>query len=135
MFHWYFLTTLWEVWFRLYDGRNTEPPLEYVNTRQFVRDVEPLFAEGRAILLRVDGIERVTGARVVVDGRLDDLVYTDSSPAENASGTEVAISGLAGRVTVYVDDGTDVRSVGGRGAVVEDVEANRLTVVEVGDDE
>ncbi|SNR51238.1 TrmB family transcriptional regulator [Halorubrum vacuolatum] len=129
VFRWYFDTSLWEVWDVVYDDRATDPPIVYANLRRFVRDVQPLLAEGFAVEATVEGSEVGTGRAVTVAGEIVDVVYSGDSRADG----EIPIGQLAGQVTVELDDGERRVSVGGWGAVVEDVEATRLTITGIDD--
>ena len=124
VFRWYFDTSLWEVWDVVYDDRSEEPPRRYANLRRFVRDVEPLLSEGVDVDVTVEGSETGTGNAVTVSGSVVDLVYAGEPRADG----EIPIGQLAGQVTVVVDDGDRRWSVGGWGAVIEDIEARRITV-------
>ncbi len=124
VFRWYFDTSLWEVWDVVYDDRADEPPITYANLRRFVRDVQPLLEEGVTIHATVEGSEVGTGTATTVSGRVVDVIY----PGEPRDDGEIPIGQLAGQVTVEIDDGERRWTIGGWGAVVEDVEATRLTI-------
>lgn len=130
VFQWYFQTSLWEVWETVYDDRTGDLPFEYVHVRPFVRDVEPLLSEGATVRARIDGADTETGADVVLEGPVTDVQFAGSAPEDGP----IPLAQLAGRVSVFVDDGGEVRSVGGWGAIVEDVEAARLIVTDVDND-
>ena len=127
VFHWYFLTCLWEVWDTVYTSRSASLPLSYSDIRQCVREIEPLLSDGARIRVAVDGFDTDTGQPVSFVGDVTDVKYqgtasTDGSPA---------LSELAGQVNISViSDGFEY-SVGGWGAVLEDVEATRITVREM----
>ena len=55
VFHWYYLTRLWEVYETIYDGRNDRPPYSFVEITDCIRGIEPLLDDGAAILGRVEG--------------------------------------------------------------------------------
>ncbi len=124
VFRWYFDTSLWEVWDVVYDGRPDEPPLVYANLRRFVRDVQPLLQDGIGVHVTVEGSETGTGNPVTVSGTVVDVVYA----GEPRTDGEIPIGQLAGQVTVEIDDGDRRWAIGGWGAVIEDVEAIRITV-------
>lgn len=139
VFHWYFRTCLWEVWPVIYDGRNVEPPLSYTNIRRYVREFKPLLAEGAEVDTHVEGFDTETGAQVSIEGTLRDLTYV----GEAAAG-DIPLTQLAGQVTVFLEptresayasdsrfDDVESVSVGGWGAVIEDIEARRLTVTAI----
>lgn len=124
VFRWYFDTSLWEVWEVVYDDRSDDPPRSYANLRRFVRDVDPMLSEGIDVDVTVEGSETGTGDAVTVSGSVVDLVYAGEPRPDG----EIPIGQLAGQVTVVIDDGERRWSVGGWGAVIEDVEATRITV-------
>ncbi|KTG10130.1 TrmB family transcriptional regulator [Haloprofundus marisrubri] len=126
VFHWFFQTCLWEVWETVYDARPTEPPLVYTDIRRFVRETEPLLIDGATVRVRVDGYDTDSGKSVSFVGTLEDVSYVGSS-----TNGEPPLSQLAGETALTVDVDGETRTVGGWGAVVEDIEANRLTVESV----
>ena len=136
VFHWYFRTCLWEVWPVVYDDRNTEPPVFYTDIRRFVREIQPLVDDGATVTARVDGYDTETGDPVAIEGIVCDLTYVG-----DANDDDIPLTQLAGQVTVHIEDvevldtvpgsaihGKESATVGGWGAVIEDIEARRLTV-------
>lgn len=140
VFHWYFQTCLWEVWEEVYSARPTEPPLVYADLRRCVRDVEPLLSEGTRIRARVTGCFTRTGDPAEIEGEIVDVSYAGEGETRGSP----ALSELAGKVnfTIRTADGSDgdglggdstegvCHTVGGWGAVLEDVEATRITVLD-----
>ena len=124
VFQWYFLSGLWEEAQIFYSVRRTEPPITYVNIRQCVVDIAPLYHEGATISVSVEGYDNETGDLRRVGGPVVDLVYSETT-ADNAYPT---LSEVSGQVSLFVDSGEEVYSVGGRYAQVEDIELRRLTV-------
>jgi sugar-specific transcriptional regulator TrmB len=125
VFHWYFLTCLWEVWETVYATQTEEPPLTYADVRRCVRDVEPLLIDDRRVTVRVDGFEIETGDTVSFEGSLVGVDYS----GERTENGPPPLSQLAGQVTLSVESDDRVRTVGGWGSVVEEIEATRITVV------
>ncbi|QCC48592.1 TrmB family transcriptional regulator [Halobellus limi] len=122
VFYWYFLTCLWEPWERVYQARDDGYPIEYFDVRHLVRDLRDVDWEDDPVRLRVEGYDTNTGEECHLEGTITDVRVPFD--AEAATGFE-----LAGQVTVDLDvDGEHV-SVGGWGAIIEDVEGTRLTVV------
>ncbi|ELZ91302.1 hypothetical protein C440_13349 [Haloferax mucosum ATCC BAA-1512] len=124
VFHWYFQTALWEVWDVVYTAQTAEPPIVYSDIRHFVQDAEPLLHDGKRIVAHVNGYE--TGDREPTEftGEVTDVYHTSvSSPDDTLSFSE-----LAGQVCITVETDEETYSVGGWGAMLEDVEANRITV-------
>ncbi|WP_396612902.1 TrmB family transcriptional regulator [Haloferax sp. S1W] len=124
VFHWYFQTALWEVWDVVYSTQTDEPPIVYSDIRNFVQDAKPLLGNGNRIVTNIIGYETESREPIEFTGEVTDLHYTAISEPEGS----LSFSKLAGQVciTVETDDGT--YSVGGWGAVLEDVEANRITI-------
>ncbi|SEP79302.1 TrmB family transcriptional regulator [Natrinema salaciae] len=125
VFHWYFLTCLWEIHDTIYSARGDDPPITYVDLRQCLRDVEPLLEDGATIEATVYGFETDTGREVTRRGTITDLTYTGHSTVD---GQQTALFHLAGKasLTLATDDGT--YTVGGWGAMLEDYEATRITI-------
>lgn len=125
VFHWYFLTCLWEIHESIYSARGDEPPITYVDLRQCLRDVEPLLEDGVTVEATVYGFETDTGREVTRRGTITDVTYTGHSTSEER---ETPLFHLAGKasLTLATDDGP--YTVGGWGAMLEDYEATRITI-------
>jgi hypothetical protein len=128
VFHWYFQTCLWEIWDQVYSARSDHPPVTYSGIRECIRDVDPLMDIGATIHATVRGHDRSTGDSIELTGRIVDATYSGSASSDGTP----PLAQLAGKVTLYLetDDG-QVVTVGGWGAVLEDVEATRVTVTDV----
>jgi len=128
VFHWYFQTTLWEIWEPLYSARPDEPPIPYAGVRECVRDVDPLLDDGAVVSASVVGLERDTGEQIEVSGRIVDVIYTGDADGDSTP----PLAQLAGQVCLVLetDDGERM-TIGGWGAVLEDVEATRVTVTAI----
>ena len=135
VFHWFFLTSLWEVWDEVYSTRtdvstaSADSPAEYTNIRECVRDLDPLLSDGATVRATVRGYETGSGAPCELTGTVTEAAYAGVS---TASEDEIPLAQLAGKVTLFLtaDDGTEY-TVGGWGAFVEDVEATRVTIESV----
>ncbi|MGQ3413633.1 TrmB family transcriptional regulator sugar-binding domain-containing protein [Natrinema sp. LN54] len=123
VFHWYYLTRLWEVYETLYSDRPTEPPYSYVEITDCIRSIEPLLQEGATITGCVDGEFTDTGRDCELDGQFIDIGYTASRPDDAGSLLKLAAEA---RVQFETEDG--VYTVGGRGAFVEDIAGKRFTI-------
>lgn len=126
VFHWYFQTCLWEVWDTVYSERSDEPPLVYADIRRCVRDVEPFLSDGGTVQATVTGFVTGSGESVELTGDIVDFYY---SGAARVDGTP-ALSQLAGQVCFTLRTDDETYSVGGWGAVLEDIEATRITISE-----
>jgi len=128
VFHWYFLTCLWEHWETVYSDYSDSFPVGYVDIRQCVRDLKPLVDAGATPRVRIEGFEIDTGSPVSFTGSVSEAVFTEATNSEDA------VERLSGQVTLTVDaDDGAVLTVGGWGAMIEDVEARRVTVLDVDD--
>ena len=128
VFHWYFLTCLWEVWEEVYSVRSENPPILYTDIRRCIRDIQPLLDAGDTVYVTIEGYNTKTGTEKTIAGTISDLAYAGASP----SGKAVPLAQLAGQVSLYVEDEDgETHTVGGWGAVIEDIEATRITVVDV----
>lgn len=126
VFHWYFLTTQWDTWEPIYTSIDDEPPIDYIDIRYCVRDVAPLLRNGDTVRVRIEGTDTDTGADRVVEGQLSEVIVTgdDDVAAET-------VASYGGRVALVVETDDGPVEVGGWGAMVEAVEAHRVTVVDV----
>jgi len=125
VFHWYFLTALWEFHEVLYSDRREEGPITYVDLRQCVRDLEPLLSEGVSIEATVHGYDTDTGREMTVQGRVIDAISAGVSTSPEES---TPVSDLAGKVSIVLETDDGTYTVGGWGALVEDIEAIRITI-------
>jgi sugar-specific transcriptional regulator TrmB len=125
VFHWYFMTCLWDHARPLYSDRGRTPPFEYVDLRQFVRDVEPLLDDSASVAVRVEGTDLETGDDRTVAGTVA-AVRSARSTSE-----EIPHVSVAGQVTLVVETDEGRVRVGGWNAVVEDMEATRVLVEDV----
>jgi hypothetical protein len=128
VFHWYYVGCLWEICEELYSARNDDPPIEYVDVREFIRDVEPLVDEGAVVSVEVTGNAVSGGEARAFTGVVREVYYEGD---ESGDARTTGLVELAGRAsfTVATDEGTF--TVGGEGAMLEDVEATRITVTAV----
>ncbi|KAB1188663.1 MULTISPECIES: TrmB family transcriptional regulator [Haloferax] len=124
VFYWYFQTALWEVWDVVYTAQTPDPPIVYSDIRHFVQDAEPLFQDGKQILTHINGYDTTTREPVDIVGNLSDIYYTAVSEPKDT----LSFSELAGQVCLTIETDDETYTVGGWGAVLEEVEANRITV-------
>ncbi len=128
VFHWFFLTALWEGWETVYTERTDEIPTTYVDVRYFVRDVEELLNEGATVEVVVRGYEMATNERAEIEGVVTDVSYSGDPTAYDQ---QLPLSHLAGRIAATVDTGDELVDVGGWGAVLEELEAESITITDV----
>ncbi|XVH31902.1 TrmB family transcriptional regulator [Haloferacaceae archaeon DSL9] len=123
VFHWYFQSALWETWETVYAAATEEGYATYVNLRACIRDVAPLIEDGQDVVVCVDGFEIDTGNSVSVTGRVTETRYAKAAVDES-----LPLAQLAGRATLVVESEGAAYTVGGWGAMLEDIEATRTVV-------
>jgi sugar-specific transcriptional regulator TrmB len=128
LFHWFFLTCLWEIWETVYTVRTAETPTTYVDLRHVVRDLEPLLNEDATIEVTVVGYETDTNDPVERTGTVVDVDYTGSSIGRQEP---VPLAQLAGRISLTLEADGETYEIGGWGAVLEEIEATEITVSDV----
>ena len=124
MVDWYFQTAFWEPWPVIYSGRETGTPRVYTNIRECIDTIDADFRDGKKVLLTVHGQLQDEGAEKRLTGTVVDITYTagENGPAL-ATFTEEA------SITMETAEGTF--TIGGWGAMLEDVEARRFVVESV----
>lgn len=127
VFHWFFLTTQWDVWEPFYKASTTDIDVDYIDIRYFVRDIEPLIESNKQVHLQVEGADTETGERRIVEGAVQDVIL-DPDQADMDCHSVVT---YGGRVALVLETDSGVVEVGGWGALVEDVEAHRLEVLSI----
>lgn len=127
VFHWFFLSSLWDVWEPLYAPESDELPLEFSDIRYCIREITPLLQEGATVHVEVQGTDTGTGEQRHVEGVVDDVITTG-----NLHTDDVSVGQYAGQSTIVVeiDDGDRIE-VGGWGATIEQIEALRVVVTEI----
>lgn len=135
VFHWFFLTSLWDVWDVFHSERTDELPATYVDVRYCIRDIAPLLEESATVEASIVGTDTATGRRREVEGTVvdvrttNDLLDFDGGP--DSPGSMLSVGEFAGVAALVVDAGDECVEVGGWGATLEDVEAERITVTDV----
>lgn len=128
VFHWYFLTALWENSETEYTEQSADSPTTYVDIRYCVRDLKTLLNEDATVMVTVSGYEMETTEAIEISG-----VVTNATYSENPTDDEhqLPLSRLSGRVSLTVDSGESHVEIGGWGAVTGEVEAETITIDEV----
>jgi hypothetical protein len=96
----------------------------YVCLEEFVRDIYPLWWDGATVSLTVEGIDTDTGEERTVSGVLRDVVYSGQTATERPP----TLAELSGQASMVLWTPTGRRSIGGWGALIEDLEARRITL-------
>ncbi|MFC7027079.1 TrmB family transcriptional regulator sugar-binding domain-containing protein [Halomicroarcula sp. GCM10025710] len=120
--HWYFQIQLWEPWNTIYSSEETDETT-YTSIREFIRDIESIRKTNEQVVVRVEGIETFSGEPVKITGTVDDIVYTDSGIADDQPFSQLFI-----QAAIVVSDDEDEYTIGGYGAILEDIRAVRITI-------
>ncbi|WP_114576525.1 TrmB family transcriptional regulator [Saliphagus sp. LR7] len=120
--HWFFLTSQWGGQESVHV--NPDHPPTYVSIEGFVRDAAALLAEGATITLQTVGHDTETGELVSVEG---ELIGVSGHGLEDPTGA-LSYTDLAGHLALSIDDGERLYTVGGWGALVEEIEAQVIRV-------
>lgn len=123
--HWYFQIQLWEPWDAVYSSPEVCEMI-YVSIRELIRDIESVRGTGEAVTVRVEGIATLTGERVTVTGEVDDILYADSNAASDQPFRQPFI-----QAAIVITDESRDYTIGGYGAILEDIRATRITVLSV----
>lgn len=129
VFEWYFLAALWETAEKVFSARSETPPIEFVDIREAIRLIDPLLRDGATVDVNIEGRRVSTGRRQTLSGRVSS-VHADSSASPEGLPMQ---SLLTREATLVIQTNDGEVSVGGRGAVNEDVEATRVTVTAISD--
>ncbi|MFP8890262.1 TrmB family transcriptional regulator [Natrialbaceae archaeon A-CW2] len=123
IFHWYFQTSQWD----LYDPIYIDAPAQarYVSIEEFVRDTWPLYRDGYVLEVDIQGVETETDVERTISGTVTGMQY----PGVERQNCALTLMDVATYVTVIVDTGDEFVTVGGWGAVFEDIEAHRIDLV------
>ncbi len=124
VFHWYYLTRLWEVYETIYTDRNDQPPYSFVEITECIRALEPLLEGKERITGRIRGIVTESGRECQLTGEFVAVNYTGSQT--DTEGTSLVK--LAAEAQIHFQTEETVYTVGGRGAHREDIAGKRFTV-------
>ncbi len=116
VFHWFFQQCRWSIWDPVQPRH--EFPVSYVDIKGFIRETAALFHDGADLLVTVEGRDADTDESRVVTGVVDDLVYLGRYRR-----TVPAYEDLGGIASIVVETPEGRVTVGGWGAVFEDVVA------------
>lgn len=119
--HWYYQTCLWYPWEPLVPHRDF--PKQYISLKEFIRDVSSLHHDGANVAVTIAGIDVASGEFRTVTGTITDIYYPDVVSDESPS-----LEQLSTYTVVRLDTGDEELSVGGWGAVFEDIEAQKITL-------
>ncbi|MCO8265489.1 MULTISPECIES: TrmB family transcriptional regulator [unclassified Haloferax] len=122
VFHWFFLTCLWNLYPTVY--LDAEDQFTYVTIEEFIRDIVPLWESGFELGATVEGVDLPDGGETTVEGSVADIsFYGDERPP-----SRLALSDLGAYKNLTLDTGDETAVVGGWGAVFEDMEIRTITL-------
>lgn len=129
VFHWYYLTRLWEVYDGIYDDRSDQPPYSFVEITDCIRAIEPPLSDGAIITGRIEGEFVHTGRDCDLSGQFVDVEYTGSRTDE----APASLLQLAAEARIRFETDDNNYTIGGRGAHTEDIAAKRFTIDQIDD--
>lgn len=127
VFHWFFLSCLWDVWDPLFAGDPDDLPRDFSDIRYCIRHITPHLQEGATVRVAVRGIDTKTGEERRVEGVVADVVTTGNLHVDDG----VSVGQYAGRATIVVETDDGRIEIGGWGATLEQIEALRITVTDI----
>jgi sugar-specific transcriptional regulator TrmB len=127
VFFWYFLSFMWLPWSAVYSVVGERTPMLYADVRQFILEFEPLLRDGATLTVDIVGRDVESGTETRISGTVLDTERT----TEVSGAADSARLGMPATATLVVEDGDEVRTVGGWSATQEDVEASRITVTDI----
>lgn len=125
IFHWYFQTCLWSVQQQIHTAR--EGPLPYISIEEFMQDFVPLWRDGADIDIIAHGWDNNEKRMRTVRGDVTNIWYTNAGREDGRPPLEQ----LAGIATIELEVDGRPFTVGGWGAVFEDMEAYELIVADI----
>lgn len=129
VFHWYFQAALWEVWETVYTTRDDGVPTTYVNIRECIRDLVPALSAEKTVEATITGYDTRTDEWHELTGIVDEVVYSGAQ-SDRGSPTLSEVAGTA-RLLLNVDG--EIVSVGGWGAIKEELEGRTIRIDRVDD--
>ncbi|KTG20892.1 TrmB family transcriptional regulator, partial [Haloferax profundi] len=116
VFHWFFLTCLWNLYPTVY--LDDEDQFTYVTIEEFIRDILPLWERGFELGVTAEGIDLGEGSETTVEGSVSDISFH----GDERNPSRLALSDLGSHKNLTLDTGDGSVVVGGWGAVFEDME-------------
>ncbi|WP_277554739.1 TrmB family transcriptional regulator [Halobaculum limi] len=123
VFHWYYLTCLWNLYPTLYADETDR--VTYVTMEEFVCDCHSLWNDGYELEVVVDGVDIATDQRRTLRGVVADL----SHHRDDFDLSRLALSDMGAHKSIVLATDEGTVDVGGWGAVFEDVEMRTISLV------
>lgn len=122
VFDLFFQLGLWETWETIHNDRTESLPAAYTNIRECIDRLAPFVDDEHDVALRVIGIDRGSGVEREIIGHVANLDYVDYH--DGLTPLERFIE----QATITLDVEGDTLTVGGWGALVEDIEGKRFVI-------
>ncbi|WP_217694341.1 TrmB family transcriptional regulator [Haladaptatus litoreus] len=123
VFHWYYLTCLWNPYPRVYVDESEQ--FTYFTLEEFIRDCYWLYEDGYDLRIVVDGIDIATERETTLEGTVTDISFL----GDERQRPRLTLSDLGSHANVTLDTGEETVVLGGWGAVFEDVELRTISLV------
>ncbi|MCT9098284.1 TrmB family transcriptional regulator [Haloarchaeobius sp. HME9146] len=123
VFHWYYLTCLWNLYPTVY--ADDPERVTYVTMEEFMCDCHFLWDAGYELRVVVDGVDIATESRRTVEG----IVVGLSHFHDDQDLTRLALSDMGAYKSIAIATGDGTIEVGGWGAVFEDMEMRTISLV------
>lgn len=124
--HWYYQLQLWEPWDTLY-SEAIGSPTTYVSIRELIRDIESVRTDGETVRVRVEGVDTQRKEEVTIEGEVVEVIYTDIYEERDVTFAQQFIQAA---LRIRDDDGVEY-TVGGYGAVLEDIRAIQMSITSI----
>lgn len=121
---WFYLAGLLEIAEPIYTASEVQLPITFSEIRSCIQLVDPLLREQKDIRARVSGHRTTTNRPCTISGRISDVQYAGKSTASEPN----SLFQLAGEASLVIESGEEVFTVGGAGAVLEEIEAERVVI-------
>lgn len=121
---WFYLAGLSEIAESVYRDSTTQLPVVFGEIRGCIRMVEPLLRDDVTVTARVHGRWTHTKRSCEFLGRIVDIQYA-GEPATDGS---ASLFHLIEQATLVMETDEDRYTIGGHGATLEDIEADRVVV-------
>ena len=125
MIYWFYQNSLWEIWETIYSDPADRQASEYTQIRRCIRNIAPRLEKGETVTATVYGYDIKQDCQRKVSGEVTDVISPD-----DPSDADVRSDVFTGRATVLLNTGDTEYSVGGFGAILEDIRATRIVLDE-----
>jgi len=125
VFHWFFLVACWEVYEPIHEDSRESLPFTLVEITDAVRHLEGLVRDDATVHVRIEGTSVLTGRPRTLSGTVVGVDYVGRT---GEGGAVPPLHQLAARATIVLETDEGTFTVGGDGATVEDVSAERIVL-------